>query len=212
VTFPSGDVSIKLEGVLHLPDREGPVPGTVVCHPYPPAGGAMTVPLVQAIARAVAEAGIAALRFNFRGVGASKGDFDNGQGEVEDVSGAFDWLFSRPDVDPHRIALVGYSFGALMAMFQATQDDRHSALALVGLPLRWNLPLPSCDKRPCLLVAGDRDQLCPLSDLRRLALQSRGGARVHIVPGADHFFFGYEAEVASAVRDFLQETLFATNA
>lgn len=172
----------------------------------------MTVPLVQAIARTVAEADIAALRFNFRGVGASKGSFDDGRGEVEDVAGALDWLVSRPDVDPNRIALVGYSFGAVMAMFQAAQNDRHSALALVGLPLRWNLPLPAYDKRPCLLVAGERDQLCPLSDLRRLALQIGGDTRLHIVAGADHFFFGYEAEVAGVVRDFLQETLSATDA
>lgn len=204
MTFPSGDASFELEGLFQLPDGEGPFPAAVVCHPYPPAGGTMEAPLVQAISRALAEAGIAALRFNFRSVGVSGGAFDNGRGEVEDVAGALDWLGAQPKVDPDRLALVGYSFGAAMALFEAARNDCPQALALIGLPLRWDLPAPSIDDRPCLLVAGERDQLCPAPELRSLARGLKGDVKVHIVADADHFLFGYEGEVAGVVADFLR--------
>jgi alpha/beta superfamily hydrolase len=205
VTFPSGDSSIELEGLLQLPDGEGPFPAVVVCHPYPPGGGTMEVPLVQAISRALAEAGIAALRFNFRSVGVSGGTFDNGRGEVDDVAGALDWLGAQPIADPDRLALVGYSFGAAMALFEAARNDCPQVLALIGTPLRWDLPLPIIDDRPCLLVAGERDQLCPAPDLHRLARQLKGDVKVHIVADADHFLFGHEGEVAGVVADFLRD-------
>jgi alpha/beta superfamily hydrolase len=203
VTFPSGDASIELEGIFHLPEGQTPFPAAVVCHPYPPAGGSMAVPLVQTIAQTLAESGIAALRFNFRSVGASEGTFENGRGEVGDVAGALDWLSGRPEVDPGRLALVGYSFGAIMAVFQAAHNDRPRALALIGLPLRWNLPLHTADYRPWLLIAGERDQFCPLPDLHTFAQQLKGAVKVQVIPGADHFLFGYEPEVADAVVDFL---------
>jgi alpha/beta superfamily hydrolase len=205
VTFPSGDASIELEGLIHLPDGEGPFPAAVVCHPYPPAGGTMEVPLVQAISRALAEAGIAALRFNSRSVGISGGTFDNGRGEVDDVAGALDWLGAQPKVDPDWLALVGYSFGAAMALSEAARNDSPQVLALIGLPLRWDVPFPTIDDRPCLLVAGERDQLCPAPDLHRLARQLKGDVKVHIVADADHFLFGREGEVAGIVADFLRD-------
>jgi alpha/beta superfamily hydrolase len=205
VTFPSGDASIELEGLIQLPDGDGPFPAGVVCHPYPPGGGTMEVPLVQAISCALAEAGIAALRFNFRSVGVSGGTFDNGRGEVDDVAGALDWLGAQPKVDPDRLALVGYSFGAAMALFEAARNDCPQVLALIGLPLRWDLALPTIDDRPCLLVAGERDQLCPAPELHSLARQLKGDVKVHIVADADHFLFGREGEVAGVVMDFLRD-------
>jgi alpha/beta superfamily hydrolase len=207
VRFPSGDLSIELEGIFHLPDGPGPFPAAIVCHPYPPAGGSMAVPVVRTIARALAEAGIAALRFNFRSVGDSEGAFDDGRGEVEDVAGALEWLNVRPGVDPDRLALVGYSFGAAIALVQATRTDRPCPLALIGLPLTWNLPLPPADRRPWLLVAGERDQFCPLPDLHTFAQQLKDDVKVHIVAGTDHFLSGREPEVAGVVTNFLQEAL-----
>jgi alpha/beta superfamily hydrolase len=207
VTFPSGEASIELEGKLHLPNGRGPFPAAVVCHPYPPAGGTMALPLMRAITKGLAEAGIMALRFNFRGVGGSSGTFDNGQGEVNDVKGAVDWLAARPRVDPGRVALVGYSFGAVMAASYAAGNDLPCTLALIGLPLRWNPPLPNTDRLHWLLVAGERDQFCPLPDLDAFVKRLKGEATVRVIAGADHFLFGHESEVAGVVVDFLQQLL-----
>jgi alpha/beta superfamily hydrolase len=207
VTFPSGDTSIQLEGKLHLPNGRGSFPAAVVCHPYPPAGGSMALPLMRAISQGLADAGIVALSFNFRGVGNSGGTFDNGQGEVNDVKGAVDWLAARPRVDPGRIALVGYSFGAVMAASYATSNDVPCALALIGLPLLWNPPLANTDGLHWLLVAGERDQFCPLPHLHSFADQLEKKATVRVIAGADHFLFGYEAEATGIVVDFLQQLL-----
>jgi alpha/beta superfamily hydrolase len=167
----------------------------------------MSVPLVQTIARALAEAGISALRFNFRGVGASEGTFDNGRGEVDDVAGALNWLGAQPEVDQERLALVGYSFGAVMALFQAARTELPRVLVLIGLPLGWKLSIPTIGCPSCLLVVGDKDQFCPLPDLHTLSHEMEGDVKVHVVAGADHFLFGQESEVASIVVDYLQETL-----
>jgi alpha/beta superfamily hydrolase len=207
VTFPSDQVYIALEGKLHLPRGDGPFPAAVVCHPYPPGGGSMAVPVVEAIARALAQVGIAALRFNFRGVGASQGSFENGQGEVDDVAGALNWLSSRPKVYSDRVAVVGYSFGAAMALFCAARTGAGRPLALIGLPLAWNLSLPPLASHPWLLVAAERDQFCPVPDLYTFTQGLEGEVTVHIVADADHFLFGHESDVAGVVVDFLLETL-----
>lgn len=167
----------------------------------------MRVPLVRSIAFRLAEASIAALRFNFRGVGNSGGRFDDGQGELDDLAGAFNWLSAQPAVDPGRVALVGYSFGAMMALGHAIHDDRARALVLIGLPLTWMALPPISDCRPWLLVVGERDQFCPLPDLHAFAQGLKGDAMVHAVSGADHFLFGYETEVVGVVADFLQKVL-----
>jgi alpha/beta superfamily hydrolase len=164
----------------------------------------MHVPLVQAICCALTEVGIAALRFNFRGVGASGGTFDNGRGEVDDVAGALNWLGAQLIAAPDRLALVGYSFGAAMAMFEAVRNDRPQALGLIGPPLGWDLPLATDGDRPHLLVAGERDQFCSASDLERMARQLKGDVEMHIVANADHFLFGYEGEVADVVAEFMR--------
>ena len=83
VTFPCGEIT--LEGEWHLPAGEAPFPAVVVCHPFPPMGGSMHSSVVVAICEALRERSIAALRFNFRGVGASGGSFSKGTGEREET-------------------------------------------------------------------------------------------------------------------------------
>ncbi len=167
----------------------------------------MEVPLVRTIARSLAGVGILALRFNFRGVGASEGSFDNGCGEVDDVAGALKWLAVQPKADPERLALVGYSFGAVMAIFQAARASSVRAVALIGLPLGGDLPVPMADPRTWLLVAGERDQFSPWLDLQKYGRQLVGDVMVRSIGDADHFLFGHETEVADMLADFLREKL-----
>src|SRR5487761_1254167 len=98
VTFPSGE--LKLEGLLALPDESKPARAAVVCHPHPLYGGSMYNNVVDAVLEGLWEQGFATLRFNFRGVGASEGDHDNGRGETDDAIAAMRFLIGQADVCP----------------------------------------------------------------------------------------------------------------
>ncbi|MPZ24584.1 MAG: hypothetical protein GEU28_13855 [Dehalococcoidia bacterium] len=113
-TISTTDTEPELEGVLHLPDST-PAPGVVICHPHPLYGGDMDNYVVAALCRALVAADFAALRFNFRGVGASQGNHDGRIGERSDARRALDWLGNHESVDPERLAIAGYSFGAIVA-------------------------------------------------------------------------------------------------
>jgi alpha/beta superfamily hydrolase len=199
LTFPCGELS--LEGTLHLPVA-APAPGIVVCHPHPQYGGDMDNNVVLAACRALAGRDIAALRFNFRGVGLSGGVFDNGQGERDDVRAALAKLSDLPEVDAKRLGLIGYSFGALVAAEVAGGHLR--ALALVSPPLAFG------DLRvgwgcPALVLGGEQDPIAPAD---RLAVAAdRDGVELRIVPGADHSWWGFEDELGEALGEFFQRQL-----
>ena len=110
ITFASGDVTC--EGIFTGSTADGQVPGIVICHPHPLRGGDMLNNVVRALAEAFAERGFAVLRFNFRGVGSSTGQYAEGIGEQEDAKAALSWLIAQPGIDVDRLFLAGYSFGA----------------------------------------------------------------------------------------------------
>ena len=190
LAFASGDLS--LEGVLHLPDVT-PAPGVVVCHPHPQYGGDMDNNVVLAACRALASRGFVALRFNFRGAGGSDGAFDQGLGE-RDARAALGQLPGLPEVDAKRIGLVGYSFGAAVAAEVASGELR--ALALVSPPVAFS-DLRVAWGCPAFVIAGDRDEFAPGDRLRVIA--EAPGVELRIIPGADHFWWGFEAELGEAL-------------
>lgn len=196
LTIPAGELT--LEGALDQPDGHAESL-VVVCH-HPHYGGDMDNNVVAAVARGLVEAGIGALRFNFRGVGRSSGSHDGGNGEQDDVRAALDYARALPDVQ--RVGLGGYSFGAGMAA--AAVDDSIAALALVSLPssmVSRGLEALKAYTHPVLLITGDRDHVSSPETLAALALELPK-AEAHAVPGADHFWRGYEPELADAVREF----------
>ena len=205
VTFRCGD--LDLEGVLEgMPRQPGHKrPAVVVCHPHPVYGGDMHNNVVLAVCDALSEAGIAALRFNFRGVGASKGQFGDGIGEQDDVRAAVDYLAPLPAVAPGRIGLAGYSFGALVALQAAKNDHRVHALAAVSPPLAMSdLSFMALDQRPKLFVAGSRDDFVPLERFSKLVTSLKEPKEQFVVVGADHFWSGHEATAAQAVVSFFR--------
>ncbi|MBI2913653.1 MAG: dienelactone hydrolase family protein [Chloroflexi bacterium] len=198
VSFTTAD-GLTLEGVLHRPSGS-PSPGIVVCHPHPLYGGDMHNNVVNALCRAAVAGGIAALRFNFRGVGASQGSFGDGIGERADAEAALQHLRGRPEIDASRSGLVGYSFGAAVALLAAGHDL--CAVVAVSTPTIAR-GLSDIDVRcPALLVVGDRDEVAPPSRLSALAA-AIPGAELAVVPGADHFWWGSEDRLARIVSDFL---------
>jgi alpha/beta superfamily hydrolase len=169
----------------------------------------MCVPVIEATARGLAGRGLIALRFDFRGVGRSEGSFGEGLGEVEDVGGAVQFLAERQEVDDGRLYLIGYSFGASVGLRRVEEGAPVSAVAGLCLPLGESTILPLNQEfwldwhKPKLFLAGDRDHICPLSELQPLVGRLPEPKRLVVLEGADHFLWGREQEVAGYITDYL---------
>jgi uncharacterized protein len=171
--------------------------GVVVSHPHPLYGGDMDNPVVDRIVEVCTARGIATLRFNFRGVGASSGRHDDGHGEQEDVRASLAHLQDVLGAGA-RVALAGYSFGAAMAAAVATTVPV-AGLALVAPPMRVaDIQRPSACAGPIVVVAGAEDQYCPAPALEALRAMLPE-ATVIVIEGADHFFFGSLMPLGDAV-------------
>jgi hypothetical protein len=206
ITFPCGE--LKLEGLYYGIDAKEPVVGAVVCHPHPLYGGSMHNNVTYAIADALVKSGIAALLFNFRGVGGSQGSYGGGIAEQEDVSAALDCLGSRKGVDGGRLGLAGYSFGAGVAFPAGCRDGRVKAMALVS-PYFENPPtllLKGCLK-PKLILSGSADDMVPAEDVETYGREAAEPKKCEIMKGPDHFWGGYEQPMAEKVTGFFKETL-----
>jgi hypothetical protein len=180
----AGDISI--EARVAIPPA--PTGGVAICHPHPLYGGDMENPVVVRTAEVCQAAGLATVRFNFRGVGDSAGEHDEGRGEQDDLRAAVQHLETM--LGP--VAVAGYSFGAVIAAGVALRD-RAAGLALIAPPLamRGLDQLGDLDTLdiPILVAAGTSDSYCPADALTALAAKVPR-AVVRTVPGADHFFFG----------------------
>jgi uncharacterized protein len=182
----------------------------VVCHPHPVYGGTLHNKVVFHAMKALNSFGFPVLRFNFRGTGLSEGEHDKGNGEVEDVRAALDWLereFTLP------IVFAGFSFGAAVGLRAAYADDRVRALIALGLPA---VPvegrvydfefLRDCAK-PKLFVSGSRDQFGPAGKLEALINTFADPKKLVRIEAGDHFFEGRLKEMRVAIEDWTRETL-----
>ena len=200
---------LQLEGRWTAP-RKTPGAAAVVCHPHPQFGGNLDNNVVLAVTEALDEAGLGSLRFNFRGVGQSQGAYDFMTGEIADVKSALTFLQARPEVDPARVSLVGYSFGGLMALYAAAETPDLAGLALIspmvpepGFAQDPRLQPLSGSKLPALACTGDQDAFCPPQALA--GLEKLLPCRTRIFPDADHFWWGQDQAVAQAIVEFLSQ-------
>ncbi len=203
LAFPSTG-GITLDGVLIVPDGlPPPFASVALCHPHPILGGHKDQGLIYLTARALESHGIACLRFNFRGVGDSQGEFSMGRHETKDVLAAIKLLGAWKGLDRQRIGLMGYSFGGTIALRAAVKEKRVRGLALVAPPTT-SFPLSAYRrwKRLTLLVGGANDLIADGDELQRLAAEGGSPAECRIIPGADHALAGHEGAVAAMVADF----------
>lgn len=199
---------LSFEGIIALPDGEGPFPGVVMCHPHPLMGGNMDNNVVTAVTFGLAAAGIASLRFNFRGVGSSQGEHAKGEKEYAETLAAMDFLGALPDVDDDRIGLGGYSFSTRVICAHRRLYKKPSAIALVAPSLEaiTDSPLQS-DRTPRLIITGDRDRLANSDGVDEQLARFNPPADYRVIAGADHFWVGQESEMADSVVRFFQAHL-----
>ena len=191
----------RLEAILMLPEAP-PVAAAVVCHAHPLQGGMMHFKVVFRAAKALQSAGLAALRFNFRGVGRSEGTHDHGAGEQEDARAA---LFELQDRFPGLpLVLGGFSFGSVVALHVAARDRRVGAVFALGYPISFEAEHAylAAITRPRLFVQGETDEFGPGDALRALADPLPPPRDVVVIPGADHFFDGHLDALQGAVADW----------
>ncbi len=192
---------VRLEGRFQAPP--GPARGAaLVLHPHPLYGGSMHNNVVEALCAGVRAAGWASLRFNFRGVGGSSGQHDQGRGEQDDALAAADWLRTEA---PGPLALLGYSFGARVATQAAARLGELAAgvLAAPALVLGELGAWPPNAGR-LLILAGDRDQFTSLPGLRAYVAGLGARARLEALTGADHFLNGWESELTALTKAWLE--------
>ena len=161
--------------------------------------------IVQALYKTFVRRGFATLRFNFRGVGASGGKHDEGDGEVDDVNAAIEWAKWK---HPGRKLLVGgFSFGAWVASRAACERADVDAVFLIGTPVnKYDFSyLKSCEK-PMLFVHGTQDEHGDVHKLEKLVPSVRNAESV-IITGADHFFTKQLEVMEETIRAWAEELL-----
>ena len=194
---PAGQIEVLLE----TPAVATPGVVAVCCHPHPLYGGTLQNKVVHALSRAALDAGVPAVRFNFRGVGASEGGHDGGVGEVEDAAAVAEWAQARTGAS--RLWSMGFSFGAFIA-FQLAVREAAERLVTVAPPVQrfdfTHLTLPTCR---WLVVQGDQDELVNHERVSEWTRGLHASPRVLLFEGADHFFHGRISDLRHAVGDWL---------
>ena len=200
---------LSLEGVLTTPAMvPPPYPGLLVCHPHPMLGGNMHNPVITAICRTADDEGMATLKFNFRGVGESEGEFSNGRGEQKDLKAALRVLGRWPGVDSDRLALVGYSFGGSVVLAGLRHYKAARSLVLVAPPISSvQTARIRKDKRPKLFLAGQRDRIVPSIELQRALDDVAPPVQFVEVDDSDHSLTGREQAVAERIVSFVMDSL-----
>jgi alpha/beta superfamily hydrolase len=187
----------------------------VVCHPHPLFGGTLHNKVVFHTMKALNSFGFPVLRFNFRGTGLSQGEHDHGNGEVEDVRTALDWL----DAEYHLpLVFAGFSFGAAVGLRAAYSDPRVAAVIGIGTPVvpvaadteearAYTFDFMRDCAKPKLFVSGARDQFGPRAKLEALVASVPEPKRLVVIDGADHFFEGRLRELREAIETWVKEAL-----
>lgn len=185
---------LVIESLLHKANADKAV---VICHPHSQMGGSMYNNVVETLQEAFASENVTTLRFNFRGVGASTGFYDEGNGEQQDIIAVCEYLKEQGFSE---LVFAGYSFGSWVgSKIIEIEVAPFSFIIFVAPPVnyfdfQWNDLKDKID----LIICGDSDQFCSLNILKREA--AKINAPLEIIRGADHFYMGKERELAKILK------------
>ncbi|MDQ6652588.1 MAG: dienelactone hydrolase family protein [Acidobacteriota bacterium] len=212
--YPAGNLFIpvkhgKLEAILKKPGKTPATGAALVLHPHPLGGGTMHNKVVFRAAGALNDAGLITLRINFRSVGQSTGEHDQGRGELEDVRAGLQYL---AETFPERpITVCGFSFGAWVGAQVGISDESVRVLISIGTPVdKYDFSFLETCRKPTLFVHGDNDEFGDVSKLRKLVEKIRHGnpnVELKVIKGAGHFFEGHLAELKQVVSDWTSDQL-----
>ena len=221
-TFPTGDdyragkpVPLTLAGPAGAIEAivEGPEPDVpsrplvcVICHPLPTEGGTMHNKVVTMTARAFHLCGASTMRFNFRGVGASEGAFDNGDGESEDLRAVFEWVRAqRPDAE---VWLAGFSFGSYVA-YRMAAELKPGMLVMIAPPANRGYGFDEVTPfdGPWLVVQGDADEVVNPADVYAWVDGLKQPPELVRIPDTSHFFHRRLMDLRGAVKNGIRPYL-----
>ncbi len=186
-------------------ELQDPAAVAVVCHPLPTHGGTLHNKVVFRAARGLENANVATLRFNFRGVGASTGTFDGGEGEQDDFLAALTWLrWKHPD---KKIFAGGFSFGSWVASRAGCETTNVDAIFLIGTPAnKYDFGYLRHCQKPMLFLHGTQDEHGDVAKVEALVQQVRNAESV-VVTGADHFFTRQLEAVEETMRSWATDVM-----
>lgn len=211
--FPSEATALRLGGpagtletLVDLPAPKDARPAVaVICHPHPMHGGSMHNKVVTIIERALRELGVATVRFNFRGVGESQGEFDEGRGETLDLLAVAEWVQRvRPEAE---LWLAGFSFGAYVALLGARHLPVRQMVSIAPPAGRWDfsavLP-PAC---PWLVVQGEDDDVVDPVAVKRWVESLPEKPHLVMMPETGHFFHRRLMDLRGAIKNGVRRNL-----
>lgn len=201
---PAGHIEMAVDRAESDAARAGVA---VICHPHPLHGGTMRNKVVTMLERSLRECGLDTVRFNFRGVGGSEGEYDEGRGEADDLAAVVEWVrTSRAD---DALWLGGFSFGSFVALHSAAPLSA-DALITVAPPAgrEWGIdniePMPSC---PWLLIQGEADEVVDPADVFAWVDTLEQAPHVVRIPEAGHFFHRRLMDLRGAVKNGVRSWL-----
>ena len=210
--YPKGNLTVpaehgELEAILKEP--EGEIRGVaLVCHPHPLGGGTMHNKVVYRAAQGLLEAGLVALRFNFRGVGGSTGEHDDGNGEKDDVRTMLDYLTENYPNQP--ITFAGFSFGSRVGTETTMDDNRVVRLISIGTPVdKYDFSYLKNLRKPILFVHGDSDEFGSMESLNSLVSQVAANTETSLTvfQNCGHFFDDHLTQLKNAIHDWTLEKI-----
>ena len=220
VNFFSTD-DLTLEGIIaepsgeEIPEGGGDLPGVVFCSPEPHLGGTMLSPVIEALTREVTPRGFVSFRFNYRGVGESQGENALGEGQVSDALAAIDMLREWPGVDGQRLGIVGYSYGASIALRVAARrpEGVRAVVAvspildipLIGIPTESGLSSVNVPVR--FLIGGDDGLTTPEKLGAWVDGIGRDDVTAMALEGADRAWQTSRPALAAATAGFLDQMM-----
>lgn len=209
--IPGGETSIIIDGAVGSIEIVSMMPKSglatdvvVICHPHSQMGGSLHNKVVHTIARAHRDAAHLAIRFNFRGVGKSAGEYDGGMGEGDDLGAVVRW--ARQEHPQGRLFLAGFSFGAFvlarsLASLQKAGHEVHHILLVAPPVHHFEFQSLTDFAAPLTVVMGECDEVVPPDDVFRWFDTVISAKRLVRIPGAGHFFHGMLQDVKSAVEN-----------
>ncbi len=208
--YPAGNLFIpaehgRLEALLKEPRTASKAGAALVLHPHPLGGGTMHNKVTFRAAGALNDAGLVTLRINFRGVGQSSGEHDDGRGELEDVRAGLQFLTENFPALP--ITLCGFSFGSRVGLEVGISDPRVKNLISIGTAVdKYDFSFLESCSRPILFVHGDNDEfgsLARLQDLVSKIQTHNSDAELYLIKDSGHFFEGHLDELKQAITNWV---------